>query len=699
MALSNTTNPEQAATALGTAIARHLGASDVRVTDVEMPQASGLSNETVLFTAEWLEEGGARSERLVARVQPTGPAVFPRYDFELEFAVMQALDTQSDVPVPHMLFHEPSPELLGAPFIVMTRVDGRVASDDPPFTAGGWVLELTPEEQGRMCENGLQALAKLHAVDVDAAGLGALRDHAEAGIDGQLQFWRDTFAWAAAGDANPTVEAGFAWLEENLPADLGPTVLTWGDARIGNMLFADDLSVAAVLDWEMVAVAPGRAGRRLVAVPAAPPHRGHRRAAAARLPVARALRRPLRGADRLRGHRRALVRGVRGRAPVGADAPGRQLDDRRRPAAARRADEAEQPGEPAAGEDARAAGAGGRGAIVHREPIVAGVQHGPEGDLRQPHGDDEWWQDSAFVCFHSPSAGIGGHMRIGHEPNYEGGISALWFGLTTRDGRQYRRNLAPRLTDADLREDGFGAYDGRYAAVLDGDAVHYLAEDEGVSMSLRFEDFYARTDFFPPTAGTLVDDFASSHFECSGRVSGTIVLDGHEYEVEGLGHRDRSWGLRRWDTLLSHRWVPGTIGPELSFGCISWHGIDGSLRQFGYVVREGELTHAESVDVVVEMEADALTYRGGAIELKLPDGDSLAVACRPYGATVSEHHGVACVDAICEVEIEGRRGFCDLEVSTNPRAGSGPITTALRANLQQGPSRGQVLQSHMSRLT
>ncbi|WP_205698870.1 hypothetical protein [Conexibacter sp. SYSU D00693] len=314
------------------------------------------------------------------------------------------------------------------------------------------------------------------------------------------------------------------------------------------------------------------------------------------------------------------------------------------------------------------------------------VRHGREGELRQVPETGEWWQDSAFMTFHAPEAGIGGHVRIGHEPHHAGGISALWFGLVTRDGRQFRRNVATPLTDADLRDDGFGAHGGRYLAVLDGEDVVFAVDDEGCSMRLRFADFYARTDFFPPSAGTLVDDFASSHFETSGRVTGTIVLGGRTYEVDGLGHRDRSWGVRRWDTLLDHRWVPGTVGPELSFGCISWHGVDGSLRQFGYVVREGEVVHAEAVDVVVELEADGLTYRGGTSVLRLPGGEELVVRARPYGATVSEHHGVACVDAICEVEVDGRRGFCDLEVSTNPRAGRGPVTTALRANLADGIS-------------
>jgi aminoglycoside phosphotransferase (APT) family kinase protein len=257
MALSNTTNPEKAAAQLGLAIERRVdGASNVRVADVQIPQASGLSNETVLFEATWDQNGGERHERLVARVQPSGPAVFPRYDLGLEFSVMQALERNTDVPVPGMLFTDDDPSLLGAPFIVMRRVDGRVPSDDPPFTVEGWVLDLSDQERERLAENAVQVLARLHAVDVDAAGLGALRAHPEAGIDGQLAFWRETLAWAAEGDANPTVEAGLDWLEAHAPDDRGDAVLSWGDARVGNMIFDDDLSVAAVLDWEMVAVAP-----------------------------------------------------------------------------------------------------------------------------------------------------------------------------------------------------------------------------------------------------------------------------------------------------------------------------------------------------------------------------------------------------------------------------------------------------------
>jgi hypothetical protein len=313
------------------------------------------------------------------------------------------------------------------------------------------------------------------------------------------------------------------------------------------------------------------------------------------------------------------------------------------------------------------------------------VTHGPKSEQRQIPSADEWWQDSAFVVFNDRDAGIGGVFRLGHEPNHAGGIAALWFGLTTHDGTRFRRNTTNRLGDADRLSDGFGALDGRYRITHDGNAVHYRVEDEHCRADLTVHDFYARTDFFPQS-GSLVEDFASSHFECSGQITGTIDLDGRRYEVDGLCHRDRSWGSRRWDTLLNHRWVPGTIGPELSFGSIAWHAVDGTIRQFGYVVRDGKISYADDVDIVVHMEVDGTSYRGAVATWTFADAEPLILHCAPYDAIVFEHHNVGDVDSICEIEIDGKPGFCDLEVSTNPRGGSGPITAAIRAITTDGLS-------------
>ncbi len=257
MALANTRDPQESAAQLTAWLSGKLtGATDVVVCDVETPQASGLSNETLLFRASWKVDGVEQGGRYVARVAPQGPAVFPSYDLAAEQRVMQALAQHTDVPVPNTPWVETDPSVLGAQFLVMERLDGRVPADDPPFTADpeGFVLaELTPEQRAEMCDNALRAMVGIHAADVDALGLGFL-DRGGPVLDQHLTYWRETYDWARDGDVNPAVEDGFAWIEAHRPEDDEEVVLCWGDARIGNMLVGDDLQINGVLDWEMVAL-------------------------------------------------------------------------------------------------------------------------------------------------------------------------------------------------------------------------------------------------------------------------------------------------------------------------------------------------------------------------------------------------------------------------------------------------------------
>lgn len=71
--------------------------------------------------------------------------------------------------------------MLGAEFLVMSQAEGRVPQDDPPFTAEGWVLDLTPGEQATMYDNSLAAMAAVHAMDVDATGLRSAFDRPDLG--------------------------------------------------------------------------------------------------------------------------------------------------------------------------------------------------------------------------------------------------------------------------------------------------------------------------------------------------------------------------------------------------------------------------------------------------------------------------------------------------------------------------------------
>jgi aminoglycoside phosphotransferase (APT) family kinase protein len=257
MALKNIIDTELAAKRLADWWSSKVpGAQDVTVTDVQVPGAGGLSNETVLFTASWREDGTERTRGMVARVQPDGPGVFPEYDLSKEAAVIKALGEHSRVAVPGVYFFEDDPAVFGAPFLVMERIDGRIPADDPPFTATGWVLELTPDQRRQMWQNSIDTLAQIHAVDWRALGLDFLdTPENHSGLDAGLAQWRRTFEWAAEGEPNPTIEAALAWLDENRPSGTEAKVLNWGDARVGNIIFSDDLAAAGVLDWEMVVLA------------------------------------------------------------------------------------------------------------------------------------------------------------------------------------------------------------------------------------------------------------------------------------------------------------------------------------------------------------------------------------------------------------------------------------------------------------
>lgn len=229
--------------------------SDVELGEVEVPASNGMSSETVLFDATW----GGEAHRLVARLapEPSAVPVFPSYDLERQARVMADARAGSDVPIPEVLWTEPDEAPIGTAFFVMRRVDGRVPPDVMPYNFDSWVSQATPEERAKLQASTIDALVRLHAIgspssrfaylDADRPGATAMRR--------QLADQAAYYDWAREGLRVPIIERTFAWLDERFPADEGEPVMCWGDARIGNVLY-DGFEPAAILDWEMAALAP-----------------------------------------------------------------------------------------------------------------------------------------------------------------------------------------------------------------------------------------------------------------------------------------------------------------------------------------------------------------------------------------------------------------------------------------------------------
>jgi aminoglycoside phosphotransferase (APT) family kinase protein len=232
-------------------------ATDLHVSELDRPGASGMSNETLFFSADWNENGVHVGRKMVVRLPPSGPSLFPEYDLSIQYGLMDVLCSQSNVPVPRVFWNESDPSILGDAFFVMEHVDGHIPMDDPVFTQEGFVVESSNEQQAVLYDNALKAMCDIHLVDWKALGLEFVDGTRLAPTPlghhiAKLQSYR---TWLEDDRPNPVVDAGRQWVIDNLPTEQELVVLNWGDARIGNIIFDDDFSVEAVIDWESASLA------------------------------------------------------------------------------------------------------------------------------------------------------------------------------------------------------------------------------------------------------------------------------------------------------------------------------------------------------------------------------------------------------------------------------------------------------------
>jgi aminoglycoside phosphotransferase (APT) family kinase protein len=233
------------------------GCVGVRLGVLSQPDA-GYSGRTFFAEASWVAaDGSRRDEELVVRVQSSDQQLFVAPDALRQARIMSALAGRPGLPVPKIWFTEPDPHVLGAPFYVMGRVRGRVPGDVPSWHRRGWTVELSPAQRQRLYDNALAALVALHRVDwrselsfLAPEGPGTALDRYLA----QLERW---YEWCGASlRFGPDVlAAALRQVLDRRPDDPGEVVV-WGDARVGNICFADDLSIAALFDWETATVGP-----------------------------------------------------------------------------------------------------------------------------------------------------------------------------------------------------------------------------------------------------------------------------------------------------------------------------------------------------------------------------------------------------------------------------------------------------------
>lgn len=226
--------------------------------------SNGMSSETIILTGRWEQDGKHVEEKWVARVAPTAQdvPVFIDYRMDHQYDVIRLVGELTDVPVPQVRWIEPTGDLLGSPFFLMDLVEGIVPPDVMPYTFGGnWFADAPAAKQRELQDATVEVLAKLHAIPDASGTFGFLADSDPPGdtpLRRRLNWLTEWYEFAVPDiGRSELVETALGWLEDNFPTDVaaGEPVLSWGDARIGNVLYRDYRPVA-VLDWEMATLGP-----------------------------------------------------------------------------------------------------------------------------------------------------------------------------------------------------------------------------------------------------------------------------------------------------------------------------------------------------------------------------------------------------------------------------------------------------------
>jgi aminoglycoside phosphotransferase (APT) family kinase protein len=184
----------------------------------------------------------ANGMQMVLRRPPMGHVLATAHDMAREHRLITAVGA-SNVPVPRTLGLCTDVEVNGAPFYVMAFVPG-VVLDSPEK---GELLSVSLRKQAS--EDLIDVLADLHALDVDAVGLGDLAKR-EGYVERQVKRWSTQWQNSKTREL-PAVDEVATLLGNNIPVQQGVSI-AHGDYRFGNCLTdVENGRIAAVLDWEL----------------------------------------------------------------------------------------------------------------------------------------------------------------------------------------------------------------------------------------------------------------------------------------------------------------------------------------------------------------------------------------------------------------------------------------------------------------
>ncbi|MGV0793199.1 DUF7065 domain-containing protein [Mycolicibacterium sp. XJ1819] len=282
---------------------------------------------------------------------------------------------------------------------------------------------------------------------------------------------------------------------------------------------------------------------------------------------------------------------------------------------------------------------------------------GPQDDALHPPGDSHYENETFWFSYFVPARRIGGWIYASVRQN--AGVTAggmwLWDDSSPHPMDapfyEYFAHLKPPTQTGSGRIDFPTGMSVRVREPLMAYDVSYDDRDR-MRAELRFDALEP-----PVPLRTGEPPYPKAHhFDQTGRVTGTIRLDGESIPVDCFAMRDRSWGPRpeRGYRRVGYTWA---AGPELSLLTFTAPSAEDSVEQIysGYLRRGDRLDRLVAGTRRVERDPVEGWVVGIDVEAETEGGERISGYARGESRLLLSTANHICACTLLSWEVDGTR--------------------------------------------
>ena len=251
----------------------------------------------------------------------------------------------------------------------------------------------------------------------------------------------------------------------------------------------------------------------------------------------------------------------------------------------------------------------------------------PADEYMHPLEEAKNFNESMYFNFFDAREHVGGFLRLGNRANE--GYAELTTCLYLPDGRVAFTYHRPEIAN----NDAFDAGGMRFEVVRPFEALRVSYRGKICLLDRPLEMANPRRAFtenpWTPCAveleyrglspmlggertnddGTTVQEdpaeaFARGHYEQHVGARGVMQVGDEEWEIDGLGLRDHSWGPRFWQAPYWYRWLTGNFGEHDGFVVSIVTRRGGEQMAGGVWLEDGEYQPLQEVSIDTEWRTD-----------------------------------------------------------------------------------------------